>query len=138
MKAETCIEAKKRLVMDWLPAVQLQHIHYERSASVVTGTGIWFRTHRVYESWKSSTHSNLLWVKGKPGCGKSVLAALTWDELKPLQSDNIAVARFYCDSSNPERSSYSFLLTTLLKQISGQSAQLHHDLEQTYDKEGCE
>lgn len=124
--------------MKWLPSVQFQHIHYERSASVVTGTGTWFRAHEVYQSWKTSAQANLLWVKGKPGCGKSVLAALTWDELEPLQNDEIAVARFYCDSSNPETSSYLYLLNTLLKQISGQNPRLHHDLEQMYDKEGCE
>lgn len=123
--------------MNWLPSVQFQHTHYERSASVVTGTGTWFRTHEAYQRWKTSTHSNFVWVTGKPGCGKSVLAALTWDELKPLQNDNLAVARFYCDSSNPDRSSYLYLLTTLLKQISGQSSRLHHDLEQIYDQEGC-
>ena len=130
--------AKKKLVMDWLPSVQLQHIHAKRIASVTTGTGAWFRSHGLYHSWSTSAYSDLLWVKGKPGCGKSILAALTWDELKPLQTDRTAVACFYCDSSNLEQSSYVYLLTTLLKQISVQGSQLHHELEQIYDKESCE
>ena len=126
------------LVMNWLPSVQFQYIHDERSAAVAAGTGTWFHSHGLYQSWKTSAHSDLLWVTGKPGCGKSILAALTWNDLKPFQSDHTAVARFYCDLSNPERSSYSYLLTTLLKQVSGQSQRLHHDLEQMYNNEGCE
>lgn len=126
------------LVMNWLPSAQSQYIDDKRSAFVATGTGTWFRDHGAYQNWKTSAHSDLLWVKGKPGCGKSVLAALTWGELKPLQNDQTAVSRFYSDSSNPESSSYLYLLTTLLKQISVQIPRLHHELEQMYDKEGRE
>ena len=127
------------LVIKWLPSVEFQHIHNDRLARVTTGTGDWFQNHGSYQSWKTtSAHTDLLWVTGKPGCGKSILAALTWVELKTLQKYRTTVARFYCDSSNPERSSYSYLLTTLLKQISSQSQKLHPDLEQMYKNEGCE
>ena len=121
--------------MDWLPSVQLQDVHDKRSASIVTGTGIWFQTHDLYQQWKASASSTVFWVKGKPGCGKSVLAALTLNELKELQTDNTAVAHFYCDSSNPERSRYLYLLTTILKQISVQSPRLDHNLERMYNLE---
>ena len=124
-------------VMNWLPSVQFQFTQDERSAFVAAGSGTWFRSHKVYEIWKNSIHSDLLWVTGKPGCGKSVLAAMTWNELKQLQNSSTAVARFCCDSSNPGTSSYLPLMTTLLKQICGQSQLLHHDLEQMYDNEGC-
>ncbi len=121
--------------MNWLPSVQFQDVHDKRSASLVTGTGIWFQTHELYQQWKASARSTVFWVKGKPGCGKSVLAALTLNELKGLQTDNTAVAHFYCDSSNPERSRYLYLLTTILKQISVQSPRLDHNLERMYNME---
>ena len=121
--------------MNWLPSVQFQDVHDKRLDSLVTGTGIWFQTHDLYQQWKASTRSAVLWVKGKPGCGKSVLAALTVNELKGLQTDNTAVAHFYCDSSNPERSEYRYLLTTILKQISVQSPRLDQNLERMYNME---
>ena len=123
------------MVMAWLPSVQFQDVHDKRSASIVEGTGIWFQTHELYQKWKASTSSTVFWVKGKPGCGKSVLAALTLNELRGLQTDNTAVAHFYCDSSNPERSKYQYLLTTILKQISVQSPRLDHNLERMYNLE---
>ena len=123
------------MVMDWLPSVQFQDVHDERSASLVSGTGIWFQTHELYQQWKVSASSTVFWVKGKPGCGKSVLAALTLDELKGLQTENTAVAHFYCDSSKSERSRYPYLLTTILKQISVQSPRLDHNLERMYNME---
>ena len=121
--------------MDWLPSVQFQDVHDKLSASIVEGTGIWFQKHDLYQQWKASASSTVFWVKGKPGCGKSVLAALTLDELKGLQTDDIAVSHFYCDSSNPERSRYRYLLTTILKQISVQSPRLDHNLEKMYNME---
>ena len=119
--------------MNWLPSVQFQDVHDKRTASAVAGTGIWFQTHDLYQGWKTSAHSSLLWVKGKPGCGKSVLAALTLDELYQLKTDDVAIAHFYCDSSSSEKSSYLYLLTTMLKQISVQSPRLEHNLEDKYN-----
>ena len=123
------------MVMNWLPSVQFQDVHDKRLGSLVTGTGIWFQTHDLYQQWKASTRSTVLWVKGKPGCGKSVLAALILDELKGLQMDNTAVAHFYCNSSNPEMSGYRYLLTTILKQINVQSPRLEQNLERMYNME---
>lgn len=122
-------------MINWLPSVQFQDVHDKRLDSLVRGTGTWFQTHDLYQRWKASTRSTVLWVKGKPGCGKSVLAALTLKELKGLQTDDTAVAHFYCDSSNPERSGYRYLLTTLLKQISVQSPRLDQNLERMYNME---
>ena len=104
--------------MNRLPSFQYEDVHDKRTTSAVAGTGIWFQTHDLYQGWKNSAHSSLLWVKGKPGCGKSVLAELTLDELYQLKADDIAIAHFYCDSSSSENSSYLYLLTTMLKQIS--------------------
>ena len=120
-------------MLSWLRAVEFEDVHDKRSASVVTGTGTWFLTHDSYRSWKASPQSTLLWVKGRPGCGKSVLAALTVDELNQLKNDDIAVTHFYCDSSDSEKSSYLYLLTTLLKQLSVQSLRLDQTLERMYD-----
>lgn len=48
------------------------------------GTCTWLRSHEHFLTWKDPTrvgqHKGLLWIKGKPGCGKSTIVkeALEW------------------------------------------------------------
>lgn len=47
----------------------------------VTGTGSWLTSGGVYRQWSEGDEHGLLWIKGIPGSGKSVLAAHLVDEL---------------------------------------------------------
>ena len=44
-------------------------------ASHLAGTGRWLTATEVYKQWHDSPEHGLLWIKGIPGCGKSVFAA---------------------------------------------------------------
>lgn len=51
-------------------------------ASHVAGTGAWLTSSTAYQSWLHDTEHGLLWIRGIPGSGKSVMAAKLIDELK--------------------------------------------------------
>lgn len=44
-------------------------------ASHVAGTGAWLTSSAIYQQWLQSDEHGLLWIKGIPGSGKSVMAA---------------------------------------------------------------
>ncbi|SPO01786.1 uncharacterized protein DNG_04459 [Cephalotrichum gorgonifer] len=44
-------------------------------ASHVEGTGTWLTSSKTYQEWLHGTEHGLLWIKGIPGSGKSVVAA---------------------------------------------------------------
>lgn len=128
---------KKISTLMWLPSVDPLLLHNKKTTSVAAGSGDWFQKDRLYEAWTTSTHSDLLWVKGRPGSGKSVLATMVWEHLETKKNNFIATAHFYCDSEDAKASDYSCLLNTILKQLSLQQAGLHRDLEQAYDQGRC-
>lgn len=49
--------------------------------SHVAGTGAWLTSSSTYQEWLQSTENGLLWIKGIPGSGKSVMAANLIDEI---------------------------------------------------------
>ncbi|KAF1839459.1 ankyrin [Decorospora gaudefroyi] len=44
-------------------------------ASYMIGTGAWLTSDDTYRKWLDSQHHGMLWIKGIPGSGKSVVAA---------------------------------------------------------------
>lgn len=79
-----------------LPAEELQNIRdwlqptpydVERSefsrhlASYLPGTGQWLLSTRTYKEWHEGFENGLLWIKGIPGSGKSVMAASITQQL---------------------------------------------------------
>ncbi|KAJ5674215.1 hypothetical protein N7462_009654 [Penicillium macrosclerotiorum] len=61
------------------------------SASHLAGTGTWLTATQVYQQWHSGDNG-LLWIKGIPGSGKSVMAASI---IKQLQKENVPVIYFF-------------------------------------------
>jgi ankyrin repeat protein len=84
------------------------------------GTGHWLLESDLYTSWKSSKEPDLLWVRGKPGCGKSVLAAVTITDLKsevgPMGPDT-ALAFAFCRREDESTQNTLTILGALTKQI---------------------
>ncbi|KAJ5719638.1 hypothetical protein N7493_007216 [Penicillium malachiteum] len=89
-----------------LPAKDLEEItkwlqptpyDFERSeysrhrASHLLGTGAWLKSTPVYHQWHSG-ENGLLWIKGIPGSGKSVMAASI---IKQLQDMQVPVIYFF-------------------------------------------
>jgi NACHT domain. len=60
-------------------------------ASHLLGTGTWLTSTDVYQQWHSGG-DGLLWIKGIPGSGKSVMAASI---IKQLQKEHVPVVYFF-------------------------------------------
>jgi superfamily I DNA and RNA helicase len=56
-------------------------------ASHVAGTGAWLISSDTYQTWLQSNDDGLLWIRGIPGSGKSVMAAQLVDELTKAHPD---------------------------------------------------
>ncbi|RMJ27427.1 hypothetical protein PHISP_01683 [Aspergillus sp. HF37] len=50
-------------------------------ASHVAGTGAWLTSSATYQDWLNGSEHGLLWIRGIPGSGKSVMAAKLIDEI---------------------------------------------------------
>ncbi|KAJ5987256.1 hypothetical protein N7451_011621 [Penicillium sp. IBT 35674x] len=81
-------------ITKWLQPTpyDLERSEYSRHrASHLLGTGTWLTSTQVYQQWHSG-NNGLLWIKGIPGSGKSVMAASI---IKQLQEMNVPVIYFF-------------------------------------------
>ena len=60
--------------------------------SYLDGTGKWLRKTNTYEQWRQSSEHGLLWIKGMPGSGKSVMAASI---IHQLRKEEVPVLYFF-------------------------------------------
>ncbi|KAJ4356516.1 uncharacterized protein N0V89_004550 [Didymosphaeria variabile] len=64
-------------------------------ASHLPGTNAWFTSSDAYRGWLKSKKDGLMWIKGIPGSGKSVLAAHLVNELAQFESGTPVLYFFF-------------------------------------------
>ena len=96
-------------------------VHEEARRRHEPGTGNWFLDSPRYSVWKTSqdTSTKLLWLHGKPGCGKTGLASTIIEDLKnwherPSESK---VLFYYFSFADREMQTFSGLLRSLIRQM---------------------
>lgn len=91
----------------------------------MNGTCEWIRENDAYISWLGS-RSQLLWVSGGPGKGKSMLSIFLAEELEQMarQSGDWIVLQYFCENKDPMRNTATLVLRGLLSQILQQRPKL--------------
>ncbi|KAM0351521.1 hypothetical protein ACHAPU_002526 [Fusarium lateritium] len=82
-------------IREWLRPTEydLESSEYHKHlASHLKGTGEWLQKSKHYQTWHDSTENGLLWIKGIPGSGKSVIAATI---IRKLVQEDVPVLYFF-------------------------------------------
>ncbi|KAK3619537.1 hypothetical protein LTR56_023972 [Elasticomyces elasticus] len=109
---------RKQFILNWLsapdPAVYQEKGQFARKAS--SNSGVWLLKKDLYRVWRNvaSNSAQLLWVNGKPGAGKTVLASLVVDELQ--KANGAQVLYFYLRQGDEDRQSFLAMARSLLQQ----------------------
>jgi hypothetical protein len=79
------------------------------------GSGAWLLRKPVYQDWRSSSSSSVLWLHGIPGSGKTKLVSMIIDELCSREH----LAFFYCmrNPAEPHRAECDKILASLVRQL---------------------
>jgi hypothetical protein len=85
----------------------------------VQGTCSWILSHPAYLTWSTAEESNVLWVRGEPGCGKTMLSTYLTDHLSlgcvaPVRPQ---VFSFFCDDKVKSQRGANAILRGILYQI---------------------
>jgi len=92
---------------------------------------LWFNHGNLFEKWKLS--GSLLWVHGKPGSGKTILASAIVEDIKAVhQTGWASFAYFYFDFRDFSKRNIRSLLSSVLTQLCDQSDQSWSILSQFY------
>jgi hypothetical protein len=111
---------------------------YDRQHQILAespGTCLWILDDPTFVLWQNSARG-LLWVKGRPGAGKSAIMKYTWNSLVESQnSQSRAVACFFCHGRgrNILQQSSRGVFRALLHQIIQQVPQLEADFAKDFE-----
>ena len=89
----------------------------DRKGSIVDGTCQWIKSHARYKSWLGS-QSQLLWLSGGPGKGKTMLSIFLAEELEATAiSRNKLFLQYFCDNKENKRNTAVAILRGLIWQL---------------------
>ncbi|PBK87453.1 hypothetical protein ARMGADRAFT_455975 [Armillaria gallica] len=121
------LERRKQRLLEIVPHIEYQDKH-ESCMAIFSGRpapGQWLLRTKPYQLWRTCQFKiddpalHLLWVRGKLGIGKTVLASVVVNDLKSMENvnANIAVAYFYCDHDQTSKTDPLNILGTILYQL---------------------
>ncbi|KAJ7111000.1 ankyrin repeat-containing domain protein [Mycena epipterygia] len=109
--------AKRDQILEWITSLNF----FQRQADIFgvwqPGTGEWLLADAGFRDWESSAQ-RILWCRGMPGAGKTVLVSMVVNHLR-LHSQNTktAVACMYLNHKEIEMQTPANLLASLWKQL---------------------
>ncbi|KAJ7232410.1 hypothetical protein C8J57DRAFT_1091237 [Mycena rebaudengoi] len=80
------------------------------------GTGEWLQNDAKFRSWESGI-GKILWCRGIPGAGKTVLVSIIVSHLHAGQNRDVGVAVIYLNHKETDAQPLSLLLTGLWRQL---------------------
>ncbi|KAI1321681.1 hypothetical protein F5Y16DRAFT_416784 [Xylariaceae sp. FL0255] len=109
--------------IQWLaPAnVEAEHARHRKTRSICQFPGKWLLQDTYFRRWldpESSTDPSI-WLTGKPGAGKTILASIVIDEVKKIS--NATVLYFYCKHGDSARNSFISAARSILSQLLNQN-----------------
>ncbi|KIM84718.1 hypothetical protein PILCRDRAFT_6326 [Piloderma croceum F 1598] len=104
---------------------RLHLVNYEddferRKKARLDGTCTWSGSHLVIEKWLDATttpEASRLWLYGKPGTGKSTLAAYLLEQAHDRRTGDEVLLYFFCDGKDRNKQTLTSILQTLIAQI---------------------
>ncbi|KAF2002210.1 ankyrin [Amniculicola lignicola CBS 123094] len=108
--------------------------YHKHLASHVDGTGAWLTSSDTYQEWLNDGKHGMLWIKGIPGSGKSVIAATLIDELKRTHP-GVPVLYFFFRQIIDANHEPAALLRDWLDQILSYSPPLQKQLKELHDEQ---
>ncbi|EGX53861.1 hypothetical protein AOL_s00004g520 [Orbilia oligospora ATCC 24927] len=111
------LESKRKKLLRTL--YKLSKTEYENQKNQnpvrVPGTCEWFTNHQIFQDWKSSPSSKMLWVSADPGSGKSVLARYLIDSV--LSTPGSTICYFFFKEDLEEQKKATTALSSILFQL---------------------
>ncbi|KAL1595313.1 hypothetical protein SLS60_010004 [Paraconiothyrium brasiliense] len=124
---------RRQAVHAWLKPTEMENEqdHLARIRAAYPGTCRWLLDNETFKEWfdpkwLTTTSPTLLWLNGKPGSGKTVLASLVVEEARKLRPVP-TVLFFYFKQEDNDRNDFLDMARTFLMQILEQNPQALDD-----------
>jgi hypothetical protein len=96
----------------------------------------WIRENGDFKQWRNDLQSHLLWIKGDPGKGKTMLLCGIVDELKKSTAKTHLLSFFYCQATDSRINNATAVLRGLLYLLIDQQPSLISHIQKQHDLAG--
>ena len=96
----------------------------------------WVLDNTAFQEWQQDPNSRLLWVKGDPGKGKTMLLCGLINELQSSMSQSALLSYFFCQATDARINSATAALRGLLHMLVTQQPSLASHIRKKYDYAG--
>jgi hypothetical protein len=96
----------------------------------------WILNHADFKRWRYEQQSQLLWIKGDPGKGKTMLLCGIIDELTKSALDTTSISFFFCQATDARINHATAVLRGLIFMMIDQQPSLISHVRRQYDKTG--
>jgi hypothetical protein len=96
----------------------------------------WILNNTTFQQWQKDQRSRLLWVKGDPGKGKTMLLCGIIDELHSSMPRTSLISYFFCQATDSRINSATAVLRGLLYMLITQQPSLTCRIRKKYDRVG--
>jgi hypothetical protein len=96
----------------------------------------WVLDNDAFQQWQQDTYSRLLWVKGDPGKGKTMLLCGIIDELQSSMSRTALLSYFFCQATDSRINSATAVVRGLLYMLINQQPSLTSHVRKKHDHAG--
>ena len=108
----------------------------DTKGGLLDGCYRWILRDSDFQQWRKSQQSRLLWVKGDPGKGKTMLLCGIIDELQKSKDEPAALSYFFCQASDSRINNATAVLRGLVYLLVQQQPSLTSHIQQEYDLAG--
>jgi hypothetical protein len=96
----------------------------------------WVLYNDSFRQWHEDPQSRLLWIKGDPGKGKTMLLCGIIDELQSSMPQSVLLSYFFCQATDARINSATAVLRGLLYMLVSQQPSLASYVRKKYDHAG--
>lgn len=96
----------------------------------------WVLNHDDFKKWHNDENSRLLWIKGDPGKGKTMLLCGIIDELAKSVPDKTSTSFFFCQAADSRINSATAVLRCLIYLLIEKQPSIISHVRQRYDQTG--
>jgi hypothetical protein len=96
----------------------------------------WILENSDFQQWRSAQQNAMLWVKGDPGKGKTMLLCGVIDELDRVEAKTSLLSYFFCQATDSRINSATAVLRGLIYMFVRQQPSLVSHVRKKYDQAG--
>lgn len=108
----------------------------DRKGGLYDKSYAWIKENDEYKSWQNGeTGRRLLWIRGEPGKGKTMLLCGIIDELAKSNTQGILLSYFFCQGTDSRLNNATCVLRGLIYMLAVQQPSLACHVEAEYEKD---